>query len=994
LGWDGQQPSTFWILPFFEPFRTSAGAMGLLELQSVLLDGAVQPFGRSAQVLNSLKLDAVADVSTANTTISLAAPAAPGGVTEASDVILGLLAASAPTNGQLAFINTVMTWRERGNTAAQGDEDKGVPAAAIAVPVAVGGALLVAGAVALLVWRKRKAATTPDISSDSLSKVAKEGGANNKAAPSSLNSSSDEDHELGTRAAGSGETATTQQQGAVTTTSATPSATSLASRGVHSLTAQHVGLHRNSGGTSHTAMTLSVGEQGIPIMRGAADTTNVYLMQQHTSFNTGLSQAQSPSIEQTRTSILAAAAKSSGAGRDETVTLLSVLGEGTFGRVYKANWKGIIVAVKVIVLPSLSGQEKREKMAVMETAISSSLSHPNIVQTYTYSVEPVRAKCAGLVLQPAASPNATLELHQQGPGSGELDQEGVTSWEVRLVQEFCEAGSLRDLLDKKAFVRGSEGIDMPAVLDTAIDVARAMEHLHSQHIVHSDLKPRNILLKANPTSRRGFVAKVADFGLSVRVNPDDTHISNAYQGTMSHMAPETLMHGRVSKAVDVYAFGITLWEIYSGERAFKGVPKVVLGHAITMQGSRPSFPASAPPALVDLAARCWAHDPAARPTFASVIKELQAIRLNLLGADNEASSLAGGHSRSSIETGTNRPHSNADVIATPQASSLHAGNSPGASTVQDSTVLTALAAQALPALQQFARAPAPEVAAAAALPMEVQPASSLLPPAPTPAQAAGVMALDPLQMLLIATSTAPSVARVHDGEGEGGSTAVLAGAMLGGLGSERAPGPQCQQGPADQLAGRGSTLGMDRPTPPRATPQRVPSMKRGSSNGSGHEDTVQLGVGGVVNASLSYQTLAEQQIKAMCSGEQHSGGNAADEQDRSSSQRSTYLEDSSSSSNDEVITLKEQAAALYAQRAAARLTPPPPPPGSLLHERIEERSDEGLTTTKLLLKQEMAANNSSINESRFQHLMLANASTVSNGPVSGENPISARSGGQ
>jgi hypothetical protein len=49
--------------------------------------------------------------------------------------------------------------------------------------------------------------------------------------------------------------------------------------------------------------------------------------------------------------------------------------------VYKGLWKGTVVAVKTIVLPAvMSGQEKREKMAIMEAAISSALSHPNIMQ--------------------------------------------------------------------------------------------------------------------------------------------------------------------------------------------------------------------------------------------------------------------------------------------------------------------------------------------------------------------------------------------------------------------------------------------------------------------------------------------------------------------------------------------------------------------------------------------------------------------------------------
>ncbi|GFH30023.1 putative serine/threonine-protein kinase pats1, partial [Haematococcus lacustris] len=80
-------------------------------------------------------------------------------------------------------------------------------------------------------------------------------------------------------------------------------------------------------------------------------------------------------------------------------------------------------------------------------------------------------------------------------------------------------------------------------------------------IVHADLKPRNVLLKANPLVQRGFVAKVADFGLSVKVAPGKDHVDGVVQGTLSHMAPETLLHGHLGPPADVYAFGIMLWEL-------------------------------------------------------------------------------------------------------------------------------------------------------------------------------------------------------------------------------------------------------------------------------------------------------------------------------------------------------------------------------------------------------------------------------------------------
>ena len=68
-------------------------------------------------------------------------------------------------------------------------------------------------------------------------------------------------------------------------------------------------------------------------------------------------------------------------GSWKEVQLLGLLGEGAFGKVYQGLWKGEPVAVKTMVLPNnVSGIEKRERMAIMEAAISTALSHPNIVQ--------------------------------------------------------------------------------------------------------------------------------------------------------------------------------------------------------------------------------------------------------------------------------------------------------------------------------------------------------------------------------------------------------------------------------------------------------------------------------------------------------------------------------------------------------------------------------------------------------------------------------------
>ncbi|KAI8468844.1 MAG: hypothetical protein J3K34DRAFT_515195 [Monoraphidium minutum] len=321
---------------------------------------------------------------------------------------------------------------------------------------------------------------------------------------------------------------------------------------------------------------------------------------------------------------------------DEQLQLQELLGEGAFGKVYKGLWRGTIVAVKTMILPAkMSGAEKRERMAIMEAAISSAMNHPNIVQMYTYTIksmghsagESFSSSGIGHGLASDATPPESDDgcFFQASPA--------VHNFEVSLVMEWCELGTLRDALDGGAFKTNAGGVNYAAVLDTAADVARALLHLHRQQVLHSDLKQvlhsdlkaRNVLLKADGKSGRGCIAKVADFGLAVQIDPSITHVSE-YQGTPSHMPPEALLHGRVSKAGDVYSFGVTLYEMYTGDHAYRGVPVALLGHQVSVQGVRPRFPPSAPAELQELAAECWAANPEDRPSFEAILDRVLLMR--------------------------------------------------------------------------------------------------------------------------------------------------------------------------------------------------------------------------------------------------------------------------------------------------------------------------------------------------------------------------------
>lgn len=98
------------------------------------------------------------------------------------------------------------------------------------------------------------------------------------------------------------------------------------------------------------------------------------------------------------------------------------------------------------------------------------------------------------------------------------------------------------------------------------DIAAGMDYLHTVGVLHGDLKGANVLLKSTATDPRGFMCKLADFGLSRVLDLDMTHISTHTYGTISYMPPELLSQGKMTRAADVYSFGM-LSKCYSSKAA-------------------------------------------------------------------------------------------------------------------------------------------------------------------------------------------------------------------------------------------------------------------------------------------------------------------------------------------------------------------------------------------------------------------------------------------
>lgn len=264
---------------------------------------------------------------------------------------------------------------------------------------------------------------------------------------------------------------------------------------------------------------------------------------------------------------------------------LRELGAGTYGTVYHGKWRGSDVAIKRIKKSCFVGrsseQERLTKDFWREAHILSNLHHPNVVAFY------------GVV------PDGT----------------GGT---LATVTEFMVNGSLKHVLLKK-----DRSLDRCKKLKIAMDAAFGMEYLHSKNIVHFDLKCDNLLVNLRDPQRP--VCKVGDFGLS-RIKRN-TLVSGGVRGTLPWMAPELLngSSSRVSEKVDVFSFGISMWEIWTGEEPYADMHCGAIIGGIVKNTLRPTIPERCDPEWRKLMEQCWAADPEARPSFTEITSRLRTI---------------------------------------------------------------------------------------------------------------------------------------------------------------------------------------------------------------------------------------------------------------------------------------------------------------------------------------------------------------------------------
>ena len=256
--------------------------------------------------------------------------------------------------------------------------------------------------------------------------------------------------------------------------------------------------------------------------------------------------------------------------------ILEKLGSGGMGTVYKAQDTKLdrFVALKFLA-PHLSQAEEEKKRFIHEAKAASALDHPNICNIY--------------------------EIDETGDG------------QMFIAMACYDGESLKEKIDNAP-------LPVDEVLDIAIQIAQGLAKAHDKDIVHRDIKPANILI----TEDRQI--KIVDFGLAKLAGLTLLTKEGTTLGTISYMSPEQTQGTEVDHRADIWAFGVVLYEMLTGDRPFKGDYEQAVMYSIMNDDPEPirKLNPAVPPELQQIVNRALQKNPESRySSAAKILKDLK-----------------------------------------------------------------------------------------------------------------------------------------------------------------------------------------------------------------------------------------------------------------------------------------------------------------------------------------------------------------------------------
>ena len=256
------------------------------------------------------------------------------------------------------------------------------------------------------------------------------------------------------------------------------------------------------------------------------------------------------------------------------------LGAGGMGTVYKAEDTRLdrFVALKFLP-PHLSQDEESKQRFIHEAKAASALNHPNIATIY------------------------------------EIDE---ADGQMFIAMEYIEGKSLQEIVG----ANDRSPLPIELALDYAIQIAEGLAKAHAKGIIHRDIKPANILV-----SKDGLV-KIVDFGLAKLAGRTMLTKEDTTLGTVAYMSPEQTQGAEVDHRTDIWALGVILYEMLSGQLPFRGDYDQAIIYSILNEAPealselRPDIPEE----LIHLVEKALAKEPDERYDSApTLLKDLTAL---------------------------------------------------------------------------------------------------------------------------------------------------------------------------------------------------------------------------------------------------------------------------------------------------------------------------------------------------------------------------------